>query len=55
MRTLAVAALLVCCGSVLAAQAIATEADLTAGYSTEDVSAAATQIRVFGEAPAGTQ
>ena len=33
------------------AQSLATEADITAGLSGEDIRAAATQIRVFGEAP----
>jgi hypothetical protein len=49
MRTLAVTAVLVLWASVAAAQVVATEVDMTAGYSTEDVSAVATQIRAFGE------
>ena len=49
MRTTAATALLVLFASVAAAQSIATEVDVTAGYSTEDVSAAATQVRAFGE------
>jgi hypothetical protein len=53
MRALAITALLVLCASVAAAQTVATEVDITAGYSTEDVSAAATQIRAFGEVRGG--
>ena len=33
------------------AQAVFTEVDVTVGHSTEDVRAAATQVRVFGEGP----
>jgi hypothetical protein len=33
------------------AQTIATEIDLTAGYSSEEISGAAAQARIFGEAP----
>jgi hypothetical protein len=53
MRTLAVTAVVVLSASVAAAQVVATEVDMTAGYSTEDVSAAATQIRAFGEVRGG--
>jgi len=35
------------------AQTIATELDLTAGYSGEEIRAMASQVRLFGEAPAG--
>lgn len=35
------------------AQSVAAELDLTAGYSGEEIRAAASQLRVFGEAPAG--
>lgn len=35
------------------AQSVAAELDLTAGYSGEEIRAAASQIRLFGEAPAG--
>ena len=35
------------------AQTISAEMDLTAGYSGEEVRAAASQLRLFGEAPAG--
>ncbi len=55
MRTLTVTALLVLRASVAAAQTVATEVDMTAGYSTEHVSAGATQIRVFGEGPASVR
>ena len=51
MRTLAVAAAIVLSASVAAGQSIATEVDVTAGYSTERVSAGATQIRAFGDGP----
>jgi len=39
-------------GVQLHAQAISSELDLTAGYSGEEIGAAASQIRLFGEAPA---
>jgi hypothetical protein len=55
MRTLAITALLMLWASVAAAQTIATEVDMSAGYSTEDVSAAATQIRVFGQVFGGVR
>jgi hypothetical protein len=35
------------------AQTVTTEADVTAGYSTDDTQAMSTQLRVFGEAMAG--
>jgi hypothetical protein len=37
----------------LNAQPLSAEIDLTAGYSGEEIRAAASQIRLFGEAPAG--
>jgi len=55
MRTLALTTLLVLGASAAAAQAISTEVDVTAGYSTEEISAAATQIRAFGEVPGGVR
>ena len=48
---LAGAAFLAFCPSLAAGQSIATEVDVTAGYSTEDVSAGATQLRALGEGP----
>jgi hypothetical protein len=53
MRTLAVTAVLVLCASAATAQVVATEVDMTAGYSTEDISAVAAQIRAFGEVQGG--
>ncbi len=38
-------------GACVGAQNVITEVDVTAGHSTEDVRAAATQVRVFGEGP----
>jgi hypothetical protein len=37
----------------VSAQSVAVEWDLTAGYSGEEIRAAASQVRLFGEAPAG--
>jgi hypothetical protein len=51
MRSLSVAALLLSGASVASSQTLATEVDMTGGYSTEKVSAGATQIRAFGEGP----
>jgi hypothetical protein len=51
MRTLSIVAAIVLSASVAAGQSIATEVDVTAGYSTESVSAGATQIRAFGDGP----
>jgi hypothetical protein len=51
MNRLAIGALLVLCPSIASAQAITTEVDVSAGYSTESVSAGATQVRAFGEGP----
>src|SRR6185503_19796239 len=51
MNRLAIGAVLVLCPSLAAAQAITTEVDVTAGVSTENVSAGATQIRAMGEGP----
>jgi len=51
MNRLAIGAVLVLCPSLAAAQAITTEVDVTAGVSTENVSASATQIRAMGEGP----
>ena len=51
MNRLAIGALLVLCPSIASAQAITTEVDVSAGYSTERVSAGATQVRAFGEGP----
>jgi hypothetical protein len=45
--------LLAVSGQHLHAQTISAEIDLTAGYSGEEVRAAASQLRLFGEAPAG--
>jgi hypothetical protein len=41
------------CPARTAAQTISSELDVTAGYSGEEIRAAASQLRVFGEAPAG--
>ena len=51
MNKLAIGALLVLCPSLASAQAITTEVDVSAGYSTENVSAGSTQIRALGEGP----
>lgn len=55
MRTLAACLLLLATirPEPLFAQTVLTEIDVTAGHSTEDVQAAGTQMRVFGEALAG--
>lgn len=41
--------------SLASGQSVTAEADLTAGYSTEEVSAAASQARLFGDAGAGIE
>ena len=53
IRTLALACLLLIArpAAHVHAQTISTEIDLTAGYSGEEVRTAASQIRLFGEAP----
>jgi hypothetical protein len=53
MKTRLVAALVavILSAAPAGAQSIFTEVDVTVGHSTEDVQAAATQLRVFGEAP----
>jgi len=50
-----IVAVLICIASVpaYAQQTIAAELDMTAGYSGEEVRAAASQLRLFGEGPAG--
>lgn len=45
--------LIVCCAVPANAQTISSEFDVTAGYSGEEIRAAASQIRLFGEATAG--
>jgi hypothetical protein len=45
--------LIVCCAVPAHAQTISSEFDVTAGYSGEEIRAAASQIRLFGEATAG--
>ena len=52
-RIFAGAALLVASASLAHAQVIAAELDVTSGYSGEEIRAAASQIRLFGDAPAG--
>lgn len=53
-RALLVVALLLLAAAPVRSQAtVAMELDLTGGYSGEDVRAVASQLRVFGEAPAG--
>ena len=42
-----------CSAPIAHAQSITTEAALSAGYSTDDVSAAAAQVRAFGDLPGG--
>ncbi len=54
MKTLAVPLLLMQ-ASIAQAQAVATDVDVTAGYSTEHIRGAASQIRTFGEAMAGVR
>jgi hypothetical protein len=50
--TLAVFALALIHPSVARSQPVAVEASQTGGYSTEEIAAVATQVRVFGELPA---
>lgn len=54
-RSLAWLVLIVAAAAPAHAQTISTELDLTGGYSGEEVRAAASQLRIFGEAPAGVQ
>jgi hypothetical protein len=49
MRAVLAAALVLMRASVVSAQAVTTEVDLNGGLSSQDVAAAATQVRVFGE------
>ena len=53
MKTAAVLATVLLSGAAARAQSIATEVDLTTGYSTEGLGASATQVRAFGEAGHG--
>lgn len=50
-RIAAAAVVIVAVGARVGAQTVITEVDVTVGHSTEDVRAAATQVRVFGEGP----
>lgn len=52
-RTIALA--LVLCAHAAQAQTLTSELDLTAGYSGEEIRAAASQVRVFGEVGAGVE
>ncbi len=54
MKALAIALLLLQ-ASIARAQTVATEVDVTVGYSTEHIRGAAAQVRTFGEAVAGVR
>ena len=52
-RAVLVAATL--CASPARGQSLTAEADVTAGYSTDEVAAVATQLRAFGDLKAGVR
>ena len=52
-RTFVCAVLLLMWDSRAHAQGVSAELDVTSGYSGEEVGAAASQVRIFGDAPAG--
>jgi hypothetical protein len=54
-RTAACLALIIAFVVPAEAQVISAEVDMTAGHSAEDISAAASQLRIFGEAPGQIQ